>query len=74
MCTCGLDNCTECNPGEPVPHAIIGQRMTADQQRAWNAYERDHPQPPGTFLTAALVNQAIDWWNDQPLTRLDAGE
>jgi len=41
--------------GEPIP--------SEEHIRVWEAWLREFPQPPGTLITAALVNRAVEWWN-----------
>jgi hypothetical protein len=48
---------------DDLRHVLVGQHPTEEHIRVWEAWLREFPQPPGTIITAQLMNQAIDWWN-----------
>jgi hypothetical protein len=50
-----------------VPHVIAGEVPTEQQDRIFEAYSSAYKLPAGTVRTAAVMNQAIDWWNERTL-------
>jgi hypothetical protein len=48
-----------------IPHFSTGQWPTEDQKKAVEAYRLAYPNrlKPGTILNAAVINEAVDWFN-----------
>lgn len=54
MCTCGLDNCTECNPGEPEhPEGTL-------EAAAWQLH--DAAAPWWSIVDGLRLERVVDWW------------
>lgn len=49
-----------------LPLVVPGQEMPDDHARMLELYYQEHGRPtPGTILTAAMVNRAVEWWNSR---------
>lgn len=47
-----------------LPHVIAGQSLPEEYTRVVEAYLRERDLPlAGRRFTAAVVNEAVDWWN-----------
>lgn len=47
-----------------IAHVIAGEPLSEEHTRVTEAYLREHDMPmSGHHFTAAVVNEAVDWWN-----------